>query len=87
MGAMTIPTSKQESRTGESGRYLTDDPQRKLRAKRLGRFLLEFEEYEHDVLYPLASQNLAIELDDDVKANYSKFGKALKKFPGLVAAG
>ena len=31
-------------------------------------------------------QNVAIDLDDGVKANYPKFGAALKKIPGLEAA-
>lgn len=54
-------------------------------ADRLRKVLLELDEYEHDVLYPLASQNIAIDLDDGVKANYAKFGAALKKIPGLEA--
>jgi hypothetical protein len=52
-------------------------------ADRLRKVLLELEEYEHDVLYPLASRQLAIDLDDGVKANYPKFGAALKKIAGL----
>ena len=52
-------------------------------ADRLRKVLLELDEYEHDVLYPLASQNLAIDLDDGVKANYPKFGTALKPIPGV----
>jgi hypothetical protein len=55
-------------------------------ADRLRKVLLELEEYEHDVLYPLASQQLSIDLDDGVKANYPKFGAALKKIPGLEAS-
>jgi hypothetical protein len=55
-------------------------------AERLRKVLTELEEYEHDVLYPLASQQLAIDLDDGVKANYPKFGAALKKIPGLEAS-
>ncbi len=31
--------------------------------------------------YPLASQNIVIDLDDGVKANYPKLGLALKKIP------
>jgi hypothetical protein len=54
-------------------------------ADRLRKVLLELEEYEHDVLYPLASRQLAIDLDDGVKANYPRFGAALKKIPGLEA--
>ncbi|MBE4717285.1 BREX-1 system adenine-specific DNA-methyltransferase PglX [Pseudarthrobacter sp. AB1] len=52
-------------------------------ADRLRKVLLELDEYEHDVLYPLASQQIAIDLDDGVKVNYPKFGAALKKIPGL----
>lgn len=54
-------------------------------ADRLRKMLLELGEYEHDVLYPLASQSLAIDLDDGVKANYPKFGTALRKIAGLEA--
>jgi hypothetical protein len=53
---------------------------------RLRKILLELDEYEHDVLYPLASQNIVIDLDDGVKANYLKFGDALKKIPGMEAS-
>ncbi len=41
---------------------------------------------ELDVLYPLASQNIVIDLDDGVKANYPKFGAALKKIAGLESS-
>ena len=37
-----------------------------------------------DVLYPLATRQLQIDLDDGVKVNYAKFGAALKKIPGLA---
>lgn len=47
--------------------------------------LLALDGYEHDVLYPLASQNVAIDLDDGVKANYPQFGTALRKIVGLEA--
>ncbi len=55
-------------------------------ADRLRKILVELDEYEHDVLYPLASQQVAIDLDDGVKVNYPKFGAALKKIPGLEAS-
>ena len=54
-------------------------------AERLRKVLMELGEYEHDVLYPLASQQVAIDLDDGVKANYPKFYPALKKIAGLEA--
>jgi hypothetical protein len=43
----------------------------------------ELNDYERQVLYPLAIQQIQIDLDDGVKANYQKFGTALKKIPGL----
>ena len=54
-------------------------------ADRLRKILVELNEYEHDTLYPKASENVVIDLDDGVKANYPKFGAALKKVPGLEA--
>ena len=44
----------------------------------------EVNEYERDILYPLATERKEIDLDDGVKVNYLKFGKALKDF-GLKA--
>ena len=49
--------------------------------------LTELDAYERDILYPLAQQKIAIDLDDGVKVNYCKFGAALKKIPGLEAKG
>jgi hypothetical protein len=55
-------------------------------ADRIRKMLLELDEYEHEVLYPLASQQIEIDLDNGVRMNYPKFGAALKKIPGLEAA-
>ena len=55
-------------------------------ADRMRKMLLELEEYEHDVLYPLASQQIEIDLDDGVRINYPKFAAALKKIPGLESS-
>ena len=52
---------------------------------RLAKVLAELEDYERDVLYPLATEQIAIDLDDGVKVNYLKFGSALKKITGLDA--
>ena len=46
----------------------------------------ELDGYERDILYPLATEQLEIDLDDGVKANYPKFGAALKKIVGLDAS-
>jgi hypothetical protein len=45
--------------------------------------LLELQEYERDVLYPLATERIAIDLDDGVLVNYNKFGQAIKLVKGL----
>ena len=47
------------------------------------KMITEMEEYERDVLYPLATKQIEIDLDDGVKVNYPKFGTALKKVTGL----
>lgn len=55
-------------------------------ADRLRKILVELNEYEHDTLYPKASENVAIDLDDGVKANYPRFGTALKRITGLESS-
>ncbi|MDH6236281.1 hypothetical protein H4V99_001026 [Cryobacterium sp. CG_9.6] len=50
---------------------------------RMRKVLLELDEYEHDVLYPLATQQLAIDLDDGVLVNYLRFGGALAPIPEI----
>lgn len=52
---------------------------------RLAKVLAELEDYERDVLFPLATRQVPIDLDDGVKVNYLKFEGALKKIPGLAA--
>jgi Na+-translocating ferredoxin:NAD+ oxidoreductase RnfC subunit len=55
----------------------------------LRKMLDELEQWEHDIIFPLASQiasqKIEIDLDDGVKVNYPIFGAALKKIPGLEA--
>ena len=51
--------------------------------EKINKVLAELDDYERDVLYPLATEQVEIDLDDGVKANYPKFGEALKKIPGL----
>jgi len=46
----------------------------------------ELKDWERDVIFPLAQQRINIDLDDGVKANYPKFGAALRKIKGLEAA-
>jgi hypothetical protein len=53
----------------------------------LKKMINELDAYEREVIYPLATQQLEIDLDNGVKVNYLKFGAALKKIPGLDAKG
>lgn len=48
--------------------------------------LRECEEWERDVLLPLAQSRPALDLDDGVKVNYLKLGEALAPIAGLAAA-
>ena len=45
----------------------------------------ELDEWERDVIFPLAQVRIEIDLDDGVKANYPKFDTALRKVSGLEA--
>jgi energy-converting hydrogenase A subunit M len=49
----------------------------------VNKVLSELKEYEDDVLFPLASEQVRIDLDDGVKVNYGKFGAALSPIKGL----
>lgn len=55
-------------------------------ADRLRKVLAELRDYEHDVLYPLATKQVAIDLDDGVKVNYPKLRPAVKKIAALEAS-
>ena len=52
---------------------------------KLRKTILELTAYENDVLYPMATKQVEIDLDNGVKVNYNKLGKALRKIPGLSA--
>jgi type II restriction/modification system DNA methylase subunit YeeA len=48
--------------------------------------IAELTEWEREVVYPMAQQKIAIDLDDGVKRNYPLFAGALKPIKGLEAA-
>ena len=52
--------------------------------EKISKIIVELGDYERDVLYPLATKQVEIDLDDGVKVNYPKLGAALKKIPGLI---
>ena len=45
--------------------------------------LIELQEYEREILRPLAIERINIDLDEGVLVNYNKFGKAIKDVAGL----
>jgi len=47
------------------------------------RALAECEDYEREVLFPLASRGLTIDLDDGVLVNYLRMGRALQKVESI----
>ncbi|MEZ5055507.1 MAG: hypothetical protein R2879_00575 [Saprospiraceae bacterium] len=51
--------------------------------EKLNQMILDCEEYEREILYPLATERIKIDLDDGVLVNYNKFGKAVKEVSGL----
>jgi hypothetical protein len=53
--------------------------------EQLRKTIRECEEYEREVILPLAQKRIEIDLDDGVKVNYLKFGDALATIPGLAA--
>lgn len=55
-------------------------------AATVARQLEELTAWERDVVFPLAQRQIAIDLDDGVKANYPKFAPAVKPIKGLEDA-
>lgn len=76
---------RQTAITDSSEAAQTDKTKAAKEVERLRRILTELEDYEREVLYPLATQRLEIDLDDGVKFNYPRFRPALKKVTGLEA--
>lgn len=71
----------------EHVRLSSEDKREKTKAlkeiEKIRKIINELEKYEREVLYPLATKNIDIDLDDGVKVNYPEFGKALRKVMGL----
>lgn len=65
-----------EASQGEKTRALKE-------IEKLGRVIEELDDYERNTLYPLATKQIEIDLDDGVKVNYAKFGSALATIKGL----
>ena len=55
----------------------------KKQAAKLRKAILECKDYEDQTLYPLATRNLEMDLDDGVLVNYLRMGKALRAIPSI----
>lgn len=55
----------------------------KKQAAKLRKAVLECKDYEDQTLYPLATRNLEMDLDDGVLVNYLRMGKALRAIPAI----
>lgn len=52
-------------------------------ATKLRKAIVECKDYEDQTLYPLATRNLEMDLDDGVLVNYLRMGKALRSIPAI----
>jgi type II restriction/modification system DNA methylase subunit YeeA len=50
---------------------------------RLDKMISDCEAYEREILFPLATERISIDLDDGVLVNYNKMGKAVMEVAGL----
>lgn len=60
-----------------------DNNAKNKRIEEIKKIIADINTYDSEIMYPLAQQNIEIDLDDGVKSNYVKFGKALEKIAGL----
>jgi hypothetical protein len=59
----------------------------RMEAEKLRKDLKDCQDWERNVILPLAQQRLEIDLDDGVKVNYLKFEGAVQPIPGLTTKG
>ena len=81
-GAQGRPAAPRHRSRGEPRQRTKADKE----IQSLEKAILEIDAWERDVIYPLASRRIEIDLDDGVKANYPKFAGALKPIKGLEEA-
>jgi type II restriction/modification system DNA methylase subunit YeeA len=80
---LTARLDNEQNLAADAGASKSDKTKALKETERLKKMLTELEDWEREVLYPLAAEKLEIDLDDGVKHNYPLFGKALKKIAGL----
>ena len=73
---------KQQEHIEVSGSTVEQNKARK-EIDRIDIMLNDCKEYEKEILYPLATERVEIDLDDGVLVNYNKMGSAVAKVDGL----
>lgn len=73
---------KQQEHIEVSGSTVEQNKARK-EIDRIDIMLNDCKEYEKEILYPLATERVEIDLDDGVLVNYNKMGSAVAKVAGL----
>ena len=56
-------------------------------AEKINKVIKECQDWEKEILLPLAQKRIKLDLDDGVKVNYLKLQEVLAKIPGLKAKG
>ncbi len=65
------------------GLEVSDVARDRTRAAKYHDMIEELNDWEHDVLYPMAQRHIKVDLDDGVRHNYKLFPGALRKVTGL----
>ncbi|AFI63081.1 hypothetical protein BAAM1489_00150 [Bifidobacterium animalis subsp. animalis MCC 1489] len=82
--AEMLERPEEATNTGSAGKRTKAKTAKDLReADRLRKIVNECKAYEDDVLYPLATRNMPIDLDDGVLVNYLRMGKAVRAIPAI----
>lgn len=76
---LTAHRRQLESQAGSKNASQREKTLAEKEIEQIGKVLLELKDYENNTLFPLATQRIAIDLDDGVLVNYAKFGEALRQ--------
>jgi hypothetical protein len=78
-----LSTRKEQMQHLENTGSATEKAQAAREIDRLNKMIADCQEYEREILYPLATERIPIDLDDGVLVNYNLFGQAIEQISGL----
>lgn len=78
-----LEAQREQLQMQEAGGSAREQNQARREMARLDDMIADCRAYERDILFPLATERIPIDLDDGVLVNYNKFGKAVADVPGL----